>query len=137
MKRLVFAAITLSLSLTTVAALAGGPVTRVGANYSGIRNTDGCQIAPDEQHPTRLDVKCTAGKGASGPAFVRYRFLKGVGAIRDDAVIEADIATWIGDDCTAEWMVRRPKDHARTLRITVPFGSYCDIRSVTWSQPKN
>ena len=27
----------------------------------------------------------------------------------------ADIATWIGDDCTAEWMVRRPEDHARTL----------------------
>jgi hypothetical protein len=52
-------------------------------------------------------------------------------------VIEADIATWIGDDCTVEWMVRRPEDHARTLRVTVPFGSYCDIRSVTWSQPKN
>lgn len=137
MKRLLFAAITLSLSLTTVVALAGGPVTRVGTNYSGIRNTDGCQIRPDDQHPTWLNVKCTAGIGASGPAFVRYRFLKGVGAIRDDAVIEADIATWIGDDCTAEWMVRRPEDHARTLRITVPFGSYCDIRSVTWSQPKN
>jgi len=75
--------------------------------------------------------------GSSGPAFVRYRFLKGVGAIRDDAVIDADIATWIGDDCTVEWMVRRPEDHARTLRVTVPFGSYCDIRSVTWSQPKN
>jgi len=29
-----FAAITLSLSLTTVVALAGGPGTRVGTNYS-------------------------------------------------------------------------------------------------------
>lgn len=47
MKRLLFAAITLSLSLTTVVALAGGPVTRVGTNYSGIRNPDGCQIGPD------------------------------------------------------------------------------------------
>lgn len=135
MKRFTFIAITLALSLTTVIALAEGSQTRLGVNYSGLRNPNGCRIAPDVQHPKQLDVKCGQGVGASGPAFVRYRFLSNVGAIQNDATISADISTWVGKDCFAEWMVRRPHKSARTLRITVPYGSYCDIRSVSWSQP--
>jgi hypothetical protein len=135
MKRLTFIAITLGLCGTTVLALAAGSHTRLGVNYSGVRNPNGCYIAPDEQHPKQLDAKCTSGVGASGPAWVRYRFLKGVGAIRKHATIHADIKTWVGEKCTAEWMVRRFHEHARTLRVTIPSGSYCDIYSVSWSQP--
>jgi hypothetical protein len=135
MRKLLFLAIAAVVALSTVTASArGGPVSRVGVNYSGVRNPNGCEIGPDDKHPTELRVKCTSGIGATGPAFVRYRFLRNVGAIRDFATISADIATWIGEDCHAEWMVRHPKKHARTLRITIPFGSYCHIRSVTWSQ---
>ena len=135
MKRFAFIAITLGLCLTTVVALAAGSRTRLGVHYSGIRNPHGCYIAPDVQHHKQLDAKCSQSVGASGPAFVRYRFLKNVGAIRDHATISADISTWVGKDCFAEWMVRRPHKHARTLRVTIPYGSYCDIRSVSWSQP--
>jgi hypothetical protein len=131
MKRFVFIAITLGLCLTTVVALAAGSHTRLGVNYSGVNNPDGCHVAPDVQHPNQLDAKCTFGRG---PAYVRYRFLKGVGAVREHAEISADISTWVGEDCFAEWMVRKPHEHARTLRITIPHGSYCDIRTVSWSQ---
>jgi hypothetical protein len=135
MKRCAFVAIMLGLCLTTVVALAAGSHTRLGPDYSGLRNPNGCYIAPDLQHPKQLDAKCTEGVGATGEAAVRYRFLKGVGAVREHATISADISTWVGEDCTAEWMVRRPHEHARTLRVTIPFGSYCDIYSVSWSQP--
>jgi hypothetical protein len=135
MKRMAFIALTLGLCLMTVVALAGGSRTRLGVNFSGTRNPQGCYIAPDAQHPKQLDAKCTKSVGASGPAAVRYRFLKNVGGLRKHATISADITTWVGDDCVAEWMVRRFHEHARTLRITIPYGSYCDIRSVSWSQP--
>jgi hypothetical protein len=135
MKKFAFVATMLGLCLVTVAALAAGPHTRLGVNYSGIRNPNGCYIAPDVQHPRQLDAKCTNGVGASGSAAVRYRFLKGVGAVRKHATIHADISTWVGKDCSAEWMVRHPHEHARTLRVTIPYGSYCDIYSVSWSQP--
>lgn len=135
MKRFTFVAITLGLCLTTVIALAAGSRTRLGVNYSGIRNHHGCLIAPDVQHPKQLDVNCRPGYGASGPAAVRYRFLSNVGAIQDNATISADIVTLVGKDCFAEWMVRRPHKSARTLRVTIPYGSSCGIRSVSWSQP--
>ncbi len=135
MKRFVFVAITVGLCLTNVIAFAAGSQTRLGVNYSGLRNPNGCRIAPDTTHPKQLDVKCRPGDGATGPAAVRYRFLKNVGGVREDATISADISTWVGEDCYAEWMVRRAHEHARTLRVTIPYGSYCDIRSVSWSQP--
>jgi hypothetical protein len=136
MKKFTVVVITLGLCLTTMVALAAGPRTRLGVNYSGIRNGHGCLIAPDVQHPKQLDVNCRKGYGASGSAAVRYRFLDNVGAIQEDATISADIVTWVGKDCFAEWMVRRPHESARTLRVTIPFGSYCGIRSVSWSQPR-
>lgn len=135
MKRFTFIAITLGLCLTTIGAFAAGSHTRLGVNYSGVRNPNGCYIAPDVEHPKQLDAKCTRVAGASGPAAVRFRFLKGVGAVRKHATIHADISTWFGEDCTVEWMVRRFHERARTLRVNIPFGSYCDIRSVSWSQP--
>jgi hypothetical protein len=135
MKKFIVIAITLGLCLTTMIALATGSRTRVGVNYSGIRNRHGCLITPDVQHPKQLDVNCKPGYGASGKAAVRYRFLNNVGAIQDDATISADIVTWVGKDCFAEWMVRRAHESARTLRVTIPYGSKCGIRSVSWSQP--
>ena len=135
MKRFTFVAITLGLCLTTVIALAAESRTRVGANYSGLRNPHGCLIAPDAQQPKHLTVKCRPAYGASGKAAVRYRFLNNVGAIQEDATVSADITTSVGKDCFAEWMVRRPHESARTLRVTIPFGSNCVIRSVSWSQP--
>jgi hypothetical protein len=129
----------LALGLAVVAfaatAHAEGTVTRNGSDYSGIRNPGNCEIMPDGAGLTSLHVKCTAKVGATGEAYVRYRFLKDVGGVRDAANVAADITTWVGDDCFAEWMVKMPKTAARTLRVTVPFGSYCHINSVTWSQP--
>jgi hypothetical protein len=81
-----------------------------------------------------LHVKCTGRIGASGPAYIRYRFLKDDGGARDYADVSADIVGWIGRPATVQWMIFRPKSPARTLRITVPLGSYVHIKSVTWEQ---
>jgi hypothetical protein len=108
-------------------ALAAGPVTRVGAEYSGIRNPGGFEIHPE--NGTQLHVKCTAGVGASGAAYVRFRFLKDVGAVVGPATVSADLRDAAG--CASyRWM-----GPIRTLRIKVPFGCYIHIRSVTWQQP--
>jgi hypothetical protein len=133
MRKALFIVTTGVLTLGTTIALAVAPVTRSGVNYSGTRNPGNCAIAPDNDHPTWLDVKCTAKAGATGPAFIRWRFLKGVGAVRGTATVSADISTWVGDECLVEWM-SAPEKAARTVRVTIPSGSYCDIRSVTWSQ---
>jgi hypothetical protein len=135
MKKVLFIITTAALSLATTIAFAAGTVTKDGANYSGVRNPDGCEIMPDGEGMRALHVKCTSKVGADGPAFVRYRFLKDVGGVRDAATISADITTWVGNECFAEWMVKAPKTAARTLRVTVPFGSYCHINSVSWTQP--
>jgi hypothetical protein len=108
--------------------------SRKGVNFSGIRNPGGCLIRPDLQHPTWLEVKCSSGVGATGKAFVRYRFLRNVGAIQASAVVRADMSTWHGKPAHIEWMVRKRHVPARTARITIPFGTYVDIRSVSWSQ---
>jgi len=137
MRRTMFIVTTVVLSLATTAAFALGPITRQGVDYSGLRNPGYCEVEPDGPALTDLHVKCTAKAGGSGPdgAYVRYRFLKDVGAVREDAYISADLVTWVGKDCFAEWMVKTPESAARTLRVTVPWGSYCHIRSVSWSQP--
>lgn len=135
MKKTLFIVTVLALTLATTLAYAATPVTRNGADYSGIRNPGNCEIMPDGAGNTALHVKCTTKVGATGEAYVRYRFLKDVGGVRDAANVAADITTWVGDDCFAEWMVKSPHTAARTLRVTVPFGSYCHINSVTWSQP--
>ena len=114
-------------------ATADNSVTRGGASYSGLRNPGNCEVAVE--NGTQLHVKCTAKAGASGPAFVRYRFLKDVGAVRDLATVSADIDTWVGKPCFVEWMIDAPHTSARTARVTVPAGSYCHINSVTWRQP--
>jgi hypothetical protein len=129
MKKLLFVGTVMVLSLSLTAASAA-QITRTGADFSGSRGS--CEFITEG---TDLHVKCTRAVGAEGPAFVRYRFLSDVGGTREFADVSADITTWIGDDCFAEWMVKTPLSAARTLRITVPDGSYCHIHSVTWSQP--
>lgn len=135
MKKLVMLAIVGSMVLSAGIASAAGPVTRTGVEYSGIRNPGNCEIMPDGSGLTALHVKCTQKVGATGAAYVRYRFLKDVGGVRDAATVAADVTTFVGEPCFAEWMVRGPKTAARTLRVTIPFGSYCHINSVTWRQP--
>ena len=127
-KKSFIAGLTAALMLSTTAASAA-TITRDGANFSGSRGTCEFQI-----EGTDLHVKCTKGVGAEGPAYVRYRFLKDVGGVRQPASVSADITTWIGEPCFAEWMISAPYNPARTLRVTVPAGSYCHIHSVTWSQ---
>jgi len=137
MRRTLFIVITGALVLATTVAMATDLVTRAGVEYSGIRNPGNCEVFADGADLTELHVKCTEAAGGSGPdgAYVRYRFLSGVGGTREPANVSADIATFVGDDCFVEWMVQSPDYPARTLRVTVPWGSYCHIRSVTWSQP--
>ncbi len=84
-------------------------------------------MMPDQG--TWLHVKCVDSVGATGPAFVRYRFLKDVGAVRAPATVSADLRDPEG--CAiVRWMAP-----VRTLRIEVPYGCYIDIRTVTWQQP--
>ena len=136
MKRSVFVLMVGVLVLGVgVAYAAVGPITRVGVEYSGYANPGGCVLGADDIHPTELQVDCSPRTGATAGARVRYRFLSNVGAIRDHAVVTADIHQIRGAACDTEWMVPEAKTHARTLRVTVPLGSYCHIRSVTWSQP--
>ena len=118
-----------------VAYAAVGPITRMGVEYSGAANPGECDLGADDVHPTELRVDCSPRTGATAGARVRYRFLSNVGAVRDHAVVSADIHQIRGATCTTEWMVPEAKSSARTLRVSVPLGSYCHIRSVTWSQP--
>jgi hypothetical protein len=122
----------LALALVALIALpasATGPVTRLGMEYSGIRNPGGCEVGQDDVHPTELRVQCTGGVGASGQAFVRFRFLADVGAVLGPATVSADLRDPEG--CASyRWMAP-----IRTMRIDVPFGCYIHVRSVTWQQP--
>lgn len=130
MKKVALLALVASLAVSTYA-WAAGPISRPGIEYSGLRNPNGCEVFNDGGD---LHVKCMPRKGATGPAFVRYRFLKDVGGVRDLATVSADITTWIGAPCTVRWMVPAPRTAARTLRVTVPLGSYCHVHSVSWEQ---
>lgn len=120
------------VGVVALVATASSPVTRLGTEYSGIAPTT-CSIEPD--HGTDLSVKCTPKVGATTNARIRYRMLADVGGIRDGATVSADITTWVGEPCTVSWRVPTTKSPARTVRVVVPLGSYCDIASITWSQP--
>lgn len=131
MKRLAFTLLVLALSATAITAYAdAGPITRVGIDYSGVRNPSSCQVNADDVHPTELRLKCPAGMDRPGGVFVRYRFLKDVGGVRGDATVSADIHQIQGKPCAIRWMAP-----IRTLRIHASLGTYCHIRSVTWMQP--
>lgn len=114
------------------AADASSPITRSGLDYNGIRNPGNCEIMNDGGE---LHVKCTSKVGADGPAFIRYRFTKAAGyeGKRAPATVSATIKDWVGEPCVAKWMSDY-KQAARTLRVTVPAGSYCHVVSVSWSQ---
>jgi hypothetical protein len=120
------------LALALVAAIAtpalgAGPITRDGSDYSGLRNPGGCEVF--RENGTELHVKCTAAVGATGAAFVRYRFLKDVGGVIGPATVSADLRDAAG--CASyRWM-----GPIRTLRIMVPSGCYIHVRTVTWQQP--
>jgi hypothetical protein len=120
--------IALVASVTTMAlpASAAGPVTRTGAQYSGVRNPGNCEVKTEGND---LHVKCRAGVDASGPAFIRFRFLADVGGVLGPATVSADLRDAAGC-ATYRWMAP-----IRTMRVEVPFGCYIHIRSVTWQQP--
>jgi hypothetical protein len=120
------------LAMALVAAIAlpasaAGPVTRTGAAYDGSRNPGGCEIFPE--NGSELHVKCTEGVGATGEAYIRFRFLADVDAVRGPATVSADLRD--AEGCaTYRWMAP-----VRTMRVEVPLGCYIHIRSVTWQQP--
>ena len=117
------AALVIAIALPASAA---GPVTRDGADYSGIRNPGGCEIL---REGTDLHVKCTAGVGATGAAYVGFRFLADVGGVLGTATVSADLRDAAG--CASyQWM-----GPIRTMRVDVPLGCYIHIRTVTWQQP--
>lgn len=129
MRKLLFVATVAALSLSLTAAWASAGVTRTGIQYSGVAPTS-CTVEVD--HVTDLSVDC---RHSDTNARIRYRMLRDVGGIRDAATVSADISTWVGADCTISWRVPTAKTPARTVRVVVPLGSYCDIRSITWAQP--
>lgn len=128
MRKALLSIIATGVVLATSIAMASGSETRLGTEYTGIAPT-GCSFEPD--HVTDLSVDC---RRSDTNARIRWRMLSDVGGVRDDATVSADIATWVGEPCTVSWR-SAPKRAARTVRVLVPAGSYCDIRSVTWSQP--
>lgn len=127
-------ALTLALVVvvSVTSAHANSPITRSGLDYNGIRNPGNCEILNDGGE---LHVKCTSKVGADGPAFIRYRFTKAAGydGVRAPATVAADVRNFVGEPCVARWMSDF-QQAARTLRVTVPAGSYCHIVSVSWSQ---
>jgi hypothetical protein len=129
-RKLMIAASVVTLLLAATPASAAGPVTRTGSQYSGSRNPGGCEIAVD--NGTDLHVKCTEKAGATGGAYIRFRFLKDVGGVRGDATTSSDVKVWVGGDRCAQTRWMGP---IRTLRIHVQLGCYVHIRSVTWQQP--
>ena len=86
----------------------------------------GCEVSPE--NGTELHVNCTAGVGATGDAFVRFRFLRDVGGLLGPATVSADPRD--AEGCAFRWMAP-----IRTMRVDVPFGCFIHIRSVTWQQP--
>ena len=128
MKRSIRSSITVALAAILVTgmawpAMATGPITRLGIEQDGIRNPGGCRIQPEGSD---LHVNC---KCASGNAFIRFRFLRDVGAVRAPATVSAEIRGPAG--CSeVRWM-----GPVRTLRIEVHDECYVHIASVTWSQP--
>ena len=108
-----------------------GPITKLGTDYDGAANPGGCVVGADDVHPTELRVDCSARTGSTAGARIRYRFLKDVGVVVGPATVSADIHQIRGTACEFSW--RGP---VRTLRVDVPLGSYCHIRSATLvSQP--
>ena len=124
----ILAAILLVGAATT--ALATGPVTRTGSEYSGVKNRNGCEVLVEKG--TELHVKCASTVGSTGPAFVRYRFLRDVGGVRGPATVSSVIKTISkhGNCAVTTW-----QGPIRTLRIRVPLGCYIHVQSVTWQQP--
>lgn len=125
MRKATFIATVIVLVGATVA-LAAGPVTRTGSEANGIRNPGTCEVQPEGSD---MHVKCTAGVGATGSTFVRYRFLRDVGAVRGPATVSGDLRDPEGC-AVVRWMAP-----VRTLRVEVPLSCYIHIRSVTWQQP--
>ena len=131
MKKWFVATVLLLTMLAGTAFAAVGNITRLGVEYNGAANPGGCDVGPDDVHPTELRVDCSARTDATAAARIRYRFLKDVGVVRAPATVSADIHQIRGAECTVSW--RGP---VRTLRVVVPLGSYCHIRTATLvSQP--
>lgn len=128
MRRASFIATVVILATATVA-LAAGPITRTGAEYSGAANPGNCEIDVHADKPGVLHVSCLESDGATGGARIRWRFLADVGGVRAPATVSSDVQEFRGETVT-RWM-----QPIRTLRIEVPFGTYAHIRSVRWEQP--
>ncbi len=125
------ATVVLLTALAGTAFAAAGPITRLGVEHNGVANPGGCDVGADDVHPTELRVDCSPRTHATAGARVRFRFLKDVGVLVGPATVKADIHQIWGKACEFSW--RGP---VRTLRVDVPLGSYCHIRSATLvSQP--
>jgi hypothetical protein len=130
-KKLLFILTVLALSSSLVTAWASVGATRGALTYDGVRNPNGCEIGPDDKHPTELRVDC---RRAEGPAYIRYRYTKASGyptAIRDAATVSMDAHIWAGT-ADIRWMIAAPASPARTARIRVD--GYAHILSVSWTQ---
>lgn len=131
MKKAFLATVFLLTLLAGTAYAAVGPLTKLGIDYDGLANPGGCVVGADDLHPTELRVDCSARTGATKGARVRFRFLKDVGVVVGPATVSADLHQIRGAECTYGW-----QGPVRTLRVKVPHGSYCHIRSATLvSQP--
>jgi hypothetical protein len=131
MKKAFVATVFLLTVLAGTAYAAVGPIMRLGIEHDGIANPGGCDVGADDVHPTELRVDCSGRTGATKGARVRFRFLKDVGVLVGPATVSADLHQIRDSACSYSW--RGP---VRTLRVIVPFGSYCHIRSATLvSQP--
>ena len=131
MKKWFVATVILLTVMAGTAFAAVGPITRLGTDYNGAANPGACDVGADDVHPTELRVDCSNRTGATTGARIRYRFLKDVGVLVGPATVSADIHQIRGKACEFSW--RGP---VRTLRVDVPLGGYCHIRSATLvSQP--
>jgi hypothetical protein len=132
MKKAIALGALIALMLVTPA-LASKPVVRPGQDYDGYANPNGCKILVHGNEPNELHVSCLRNAGATGPARIRYRYLKNYGGEFRPAGFTADVVRH-GGDCSGvrtRWMVAVP----RTGRVIIPFGCYAHIVSVTWEQP--
>ena len=111
-------------------AAASKPVVRPGADYNGIANPNGCKIKTEG---SELHVSCLRNAGATGPARIRYRYLRDYGGQFRPAGFTAEFSRHGGkcEGVRSRWMVQIP----RTGRVLVPFGCYGHIVTVTWDQP--
>jgi len=118
----------------TLLGLAAAPaqarvIVKDGSDYSGYANPGGCKIFVHADQPTELHVNC---KDATGPARIRYRYLRDIGVTHGPADFSGTVSRR-GGDCTGnniQWMDPVP----RTGRVVIAVGCYVHIETVRWER---